>query len=198
MVHYFTNDEGAKSDEKEFQAEVLGQKFKFITDIGVFSKGELDFASRLLIEAFNVLNLSGSVLDVGCGYGAVGVILASGRKETVHMVDVNLRAMNLAKRNATLNGVNNVEAYESNCYDAINQKFSHILSNPPIRAGKQVVHQILEEAIDHLEEGGTLTIVIGKQHGAASAEKKMMEVFGNVEMIERKKGFWILHSVKGR
>lgn len=198
MEHYFTNNEQAKSDEKEFQVEVLGQKFKFITDIGVFSKGELDFASRLLIETFDSLGLTGSLLDVGCGYGAVGIVLASRRLESeVHMIDVNLRAMDLAKRNATLNQVENVVVYESDCYEAVNQKFSHIVSNPPIRAGKKVVHQILEESIDHLEEGGTLTIVIGKQHGAASAEKKMLEVFGNVEMIERKKGFWILHSVKG-
>jgi len=198
MEHYFTNNEQAKSDEKEFQVDVLGKKFKFITDIGVFSKGELDFASRLLIETFDSLGLVGDILDVGCGYGAIGTTLASKRPEdSIHMVDVNLRAIDLAKRNAILNRIENVNVYESNCYEGVNQKFSHIVSNPPIRAGKKVVHQILEEAINHLEDEGTLTIVIGKQHGAASAQKKMAEIFGNVEMIERKKGFWILHSVKG-
>jgi len=197
MEHYFTNNEQAKSNEKEFQVEVLGRKFRFITDIGVFSKGELDFASHLLIETFDSLDLTGSLLDVGCGYGAVGVILASRQQGDVHMVDINLRAIDLAKRNGTLNGLENIQVYESDCYGAVNQEFSHIVSNPPIRAGKKVVHQILEEAIDYLEEEGTLTIVIGKQHGAASAEKKMLEVFGNVERLTRKKGFWILHSVKG-
>ncbi|MCL2559715.1 MAG: class I SAM-dependent methyltransferase [Turicibacter sp.] len=197
MSHYFTNDEGVKSDEKTFQAEVLGKVFKFITDSGVFSKGELDLASRILIETFAALNLPGDVLDVGCGYGPIGISLASARPEnTVHMVDVNLRAIDLAKRNAELNGIKNIQAYESFCYENVKQTFTHIISNPPIRAGKKVVHQIIEEATDHLEADGTLTIVIGKQHGAASAQKKMEEVFHNVQRLERKKGFWVLQSVK--
>jgi 16S rRNA (guanine1207-N2)-methyltransferase len=196
MEHYFTNDENAKSNEKEFQVEVLDNKFKFITDTGVFSKGELDEASRLLIETFDALGTSGTLLDVGCGYGAIGVTLASNRPDDVHMIDVNLRAIELAKRNAELNHVNNVKVYESFCYDRVKQKFSHIISNPPIRAGKKVVHQIIAESIDYLEDNGTLTIVIGKQHGAASAEKKMQEIFGNANRIERKKGFWVLQSVK--
>ena len=197
MAHYFTNDENAKSNEKEFQTEVLGKKFKFMTDIGVFSKDELDDASRLLIETFDSLALPGDVLDVGCGYGAIGISLATNRpNDQIHLVDVNLRAIDLAKRNAELNGVSNIQVYESDCYEMVERNFQHILSNPPIRAGKKVVHQILEEAFCYLERDGTLTIVIGKQHGAASAQKKMLEVFGNVERIERKKGFWILHSVK--
>lgn len=197
MEHYFTNDEHAKSNEKEFQVEVLGKKFKFMTDIGVFSKGELDDASRLLIETFDALGLSGDVLDVGCGYGAIGVALASSRSnDAVHMVDINHRALDLAKRNAMLNGCNNICVYESNCYENVDKKFANIVSNPPIRAGKKVVHQILEGAFNHLEDEGTITIVIGKQHGAASAQKKMLEVFGNVERIQRKKGFWVLQSLK--
>lgn len=197
MEHYFTNVENGKSNEKEFQVEVLGAKFSFVTDIGVFSKGELDEASRLLIEVFDSLNLPGDILDVGCGYGAIGVILASRRPEAcVQMIDVNLRALELAKRNAKKNGIENVEVYESDCYAAVERKFLNIVSNPPIRAGKKVVHQILEEAFDYLEENGTLTIVIRKQHGAASSEKKMFEVFGNVERIRRNKGFWILQSIK--
>ena len=197
MEHYFTNNEHAKSDEKEFQVEVLGKQFKFMTDIGVFSKGELDVASRLLIATFDALKLPGSVLDVGCGYGAIGIPLATNRPESeVHMIDINRRAIDLARRNAELNAVNHAKVYESDCYEQVKQKFSHIVSNPPIRAGKKVVHQILEESVDYLEKDGTLTVVIGKQHGAASAQKKMLEVFGNAERIERKKGFWILHSVK--
>jgi len=197
MGHYFTNDENAKSNEKEFQVEVLGKKFKFITDSGVFSKGELDDGSRLLIETFDSLALLGNVLDVGCGYGAIGIILASNRpNDYVHMVDVNLRAIHLAKRNTELNGIKNIQVYESDCYQSVNTKFTNIVSNPPIRAGKKIVHQILEQAFCYLEDGGTLTIVIGKQHGAASAQKKMLEVFGNAERLQRKKGFWVLQSVK--
>ena len=198
MEHYFTNNDHKKSNKKEFQVEVLGRKFKFITDIGVFSKGELDDASRLLIETFATQELpSGDILDVGCGYGAVGIALAANRpSNSVHMVDVNLRAIDLAKRNAELNNINNTVVYESDCYQSVERKFSYIVCNPPIRAGKKVVHQILEEAPEYLEDNGILTIVIGKQHGAASAQKKMLEVFGNANRIERKKGFWILQSKK--
>jgi len=197
MSHYFTNNENEKSNEEKFQVEVLGEKFEFITDIGVFSKGELDDASRLLIETFDKLALSGDILDVGCGYGAIGIALAAKRpNDHVHMIDVNLRAIDLAKRNAKLNGINNIHVYESNCYQNVDTEFANIVSNPPIRAGKKVVHQILEEAFHYLEDEGTLTIVIGKQHGAASSEKKMLEVFGNVKRIERRKGFWVLQSIK--
>jgi len=197
MQHYFTNNQDVESNEKEFTVDIFDRKFRFITDIGVFSKGELDFASRLLIETIGVLDISGDVLDVGCGYGAIGISIATENPNSgVHLIDVNLRAVDLAQRNAELNKASNVKAYESFCYEGVTQKFSHIVSNPPIRAGKKIVHQIIAESIDYLVDNGTLTIVIGKQHGASSAEKKMEEVFGNVERLERKKGFWILQSVK--
>ena len=197
MDHYFTNNTDIPSDEKAFQVEVRGKRFKFITDIGVFSKGELDDASHLLIETVDDLALSGDILDVGCGYGAIGITLASTRStDMIHMIDVNLRALDLAERNAALNHVKNINVYESFCYDRVDKKFSHIVSNPPIRAGKKVVHQIIKEAIEYLDADGTLTIVINKQQGAASAQKKMREIFGNADRIARKKGFWILQSVK--
>jgi len=196
MKHYFTNDQDTKSNESEFKVTILDKNFKFITDNGIFSKGELDEASRLLIETFNKLQLTGTLLDVGCGYGAIGLTLAANRADEVHMTDINLRALSLTKRNAILNNLNNVTIYESFCYDKVTQRFAHILSNPPIRAGKKIVHQIITESINHLTDAGTLTIVIGKQHGAASAAKKMTEIFGNAKRIERKKGFWILQSVK--
>ena len=197
MSHYFTNKPEVKSNEKEFQVEILNKKYRFFTDHGVFSKGELDFASHLLITTWHKLNAVGSLLDVGCGYGALGIVLADlNRQLTVDMVDINERATTLAKKNVSLNKLDNVVVYESNLYEAVEKKFNHIISNPPIRAGKQVVHKILADAHNYLLPGGTLTVVMGKQHGAESAKKKLFEVFGNVELLERKKGFWILHSVK--
>lgn len=198
-MHYFINDENAKSDEKEFQVNILGKTFKFITDNGVFSKGKLDEASRMLIETFDALALpgDGDILDVGCGYGAIGIALAANRQSAdVHMVDVNLRAINLAKRNVKLNHIENIHVYESYCYESVKTKFAHIVSNPPIRAGKKVVQQIIAESTDYLLDNGSLTIVIGKHHGAASAQKKMEEVFGNAHKINRRKGFWIIQSFK--
>ena len=114
------------------------------------------------------------------------------------MVDVNERALSLARRNAEANNIRNVKVYESNTYDQVpeGRQFAAIVSNPPIRAGKQVVHRILSEAHVHLLPGGTLTVVIQKKQGAPSAEQKMLEVFGNVEIIARDKGYWIIQSVK--
>ena len=113
------------------------------------------------------------------------------------MVDVNERALELAKHNAAQNDVSNVEIYQSDIYENIeNKSFAAILSNPPIRAGKKVVHEILEQAYDHLMVGGQLLIVIQKKQGAPSAKKKMEDVFGNVERINLYKGYWILASIK--
>ena len=196
-MHYFTNNIDGKSDEFEFSEVILGEKFRFVSDIGVFSKGELDIGSRLLIESFDESEVSGDVLDVGCGYGPIGLSLARLLPDSVvHMVDVNLRALGLTKKGAELNGVSNVRVYESFCYDGVDGKFGAILSNPPIRAGKKIVHQIIEQSIDYLEDNGSFWVVIGKKQGAPSAQAKMMDVYGNCELVVRKKGFWILKSRK--
>jgi len=195
MDHYFTNNEELKSDESIFEAELLGRKFKFTTDRGVFSKDGVDFGSRLLIENFQIPDVAGDLLDVGCGYGVMGLSLAHlCSKRLVHMVDVNLRALDLTSRNALANKLENVKIYESFCYDNVQERFAAIVSNPPIRAGKKVVHQILEEAPRKLAPGGQLWIVIQKKQGAESARKKMAEVFGNCELVVKKKGFQILVS----
>ena len=170
---------------------------KFITDIGVFSKTEVDFGTRLLVENFEAPQAEGDFLDVGCGYGPIGLSLAREfQHRNVHMIDVNERALVLSKKNAILNDVFNTSIYKSSTYDEVNQVFSAILSNPPIRAGKAIVHQILEGAFSKLLSGGELWVVIQKKQGAPSAERKMLEVFGNCETIARKKGYLILKSKK--
>ena len=113
------------------------------------------------------------------------------------MIDVNERALLLARENAQKNGIKNVDIHESNLYDAVKKsQYEIIISNPPIRAGKTVVHTILEKAYDYLAENGQLVIVIQKKQGAPSAQKKMEEVFGNCERIQWDKGYWILVSTK--
>ena len=196
-MHYYTNNVDAKSDEKSFSFGLKGNTFKFITDIGVFSKKEVDFGSRLLIESFEEPNVEGNLLDVGCGYGPIGLSLAkSYTNRTVEMVDVNHRALELAKKNAVHNNVNNVNIHESSCYENVVGQFASIISNPPIRAGKEVVHTILSDAHNLLIDNGTLWIVIQKKQGAPSAMKKMEEVFGNCEVVKRTKGYYILMSKK--
>ena len=198
--HYYTKNPETESKEASWTFPLRGREFRFISDSGVFSKKTVDFGSRLLIETFRLNEeVAGDILDVGCGYGPMGLALAYAYPaRLVEMVDVNERAMSLARRNAEANNIRNVKVYESNTYDQVpeERQFAAIVSNPPIRAGKQVVHRILSEAYVHLLPGGTLTVVIQKKQGAPSAEQKMLDVFGNVAVIARDKGYWIIQSVK--
>ncbi|HDX9577427.1 TPA: class I SAM-dependent methyltransferase [Bacillus pseudomycoides] len=195
--HYFSNDPSSKSNRKRWEYTLRGSRFVFLSDHGVFSKNEVDFGSRLLIEAFQMPNVQGDVLDVGCGYGPVGLSLAKeSRERTVHMVDVNERALELAGENAANNQIGNIRIYKSSVYENVSGPYAAILSNPPIRAGKQIVHEILEKAVDHLVPGGELWIVIQKKQGAPSAMKKLEEVFDDVEVVEKKKGYYIIKSKK--
>jgi len=141
---------------------------------------------------------SGDLLDIGCGYGPIGLSLANKFKDrSVHMVDINERAVGLAKANAETNEVSNVSIYSSSLFEQVEKKdFSVIISNPPIRAGKTTVHAILEGSHEYLKTAGKLFIVIQKKQGAPSAKKKMQEVFGNVKRIALDKGYWVLMSEK--
>ena len=136
------------------------------------------------------------MLDLGCGYGPLGISLAKVQGVKATMVDINTRALELAKKNATRNGVV-VEVFQSNIYENISKTFDYIISNPPIRAGKQVVHSIIEESICYLNTGGSLTIVIQKKQGAPSAKAKMLDTFGNCDILKKDKGYYILRSEKG-
>lgn len=144
-----------------------GTHFVFITDAGVFSKGEVDFGSRLLIDTFKEPEIEGDILDVGCGYGPVGLSLASIMKDrTIQMVDVNERALSLSRANAQKNGIKNVEIFSSDALEGVEMKeFASILTNPPIRAGKETVFKIYEQACERLATGGELWIVIQKKQG---------------------------------
>lgn len=199
MDHYYSSKPSSKSNRETIETEITGKKFTFITDSGVFSKNRVDVGSEVLMTTAGKTSFPvGNLLDVGCGYGPVGIYLAAafpGRE--IEMVDVNERAIDLAKENAKLNEVENVKVYASNLFEQVeNKAFAGIISNPPIRAGKKVVHQILEEAYDYLMPGGLLQIVIQKKQGAPSARKKMEEVFGNVERVALEKGYWVLEARK--
>lgn len=199
MDHYYSSKPSSESKRETIEAEIAGHKFSFITDAGVFSKNRVDVGSEVLMTTASKTSFpEGNLLDVGCGYGPVGLYLAAafpGRH--IEMVDMNERALDLARDNAKLNEIENIEIYQSDLFENVeNHQFAGIISNPPIRAGKKVVHQILEEAYDYLAPGGLLQIVIQKKQGAPSARKKMEEVFGNVERVALEKGYWILESKK--
>jgi 16S rRNA (guanine1207-N2)-methyltransferase len=196
--HYYTENPESEHDLEQWQFELLGKNFTFQTDSGVFSRQTVDYGSRVLIQAFDDSELpEGAILDVGCGYGPMGLSLAYSTGRLAEMIDVNNRAVELAIGNAARNGIENVDIHQSNIYaDVHGQEFAAVVSNPPIRAGKKVVHEILSESHPLLKIGGSLTVVLQKKQGAPSAEKKMNEIFGNVEIVIKDKGYYILRSVK--
>ena len=197
--HYYTSQPKTVHKEKEIKATLKGNTLTFKTDSGVFSKDRIDYGSQVMIEAVNDAVFPGSkVLDVGCGYGPVGISLVKANPALrIDMIDVNERAIDLAEKNVKINNVENVRIFVSSLYDKVEDKdYSAILSNPPIRAGKETVHQIITDARDFLTDRGVLIIVIQKKQGAPSAKKKMEEVFGNVERLTQDKGYWVLQSVK--
>ncbi len=191
MGHYFTN-ENLPSDIRETTSVVLGQKFTFLTDNGVFSKDGLDFGSRLLLEVIPLEEVGGKILDMGCGYGVLGIVLAKVLLAKVDMVDVNLRALHLSRRNAKMNGVSSfVSVFESNCYSNIHDSYSTIITNPPIRAGKKIVYDIVMNAQNYLEDGGNLFLVVRKEQGAKSLIVDLEKVY-NVKVLKKKKGFFVI------
>ena len=192
---YYEDNRDLAHDEQQLTAELLGMSMTFVTDSGVFSKSAIDYGSRVLLKNF-APDKAKTLLDVGCGYGALGLTLAKKYGLAVSMVDVNTRALDLAKRNAELNAVSAYEIFQSDMYAQVTGNFNAIVSNPPIRAGKAVVHGILSGAFDHLNPGGSLTVVIQKKQGAPSAQKKLEEVFGNCQIVAKDKGYFILKAVK--
>ncbi|MGT2784720.1 class I SAM-dependent methyltransferase [Streptococcus merionis] len=191
---YYAENPDVSHDVHQLKVILLGQNLTFWTDAGVFSKKMIDFGSQVLLNNLE-FQRGETVLDVGCGYGPLGISLAKAQGVIPTMVDVNLRALDLARKNAEANQVS-AAIFQSDVYDQVVGEFDHIISNPPIRAGKRVVHAIIKDSINYLKSGGTFTIVIQKKQGAPSAKSKMEEVFGQVEIIRKEKGYYILQSIK--
>ena len=190
MSHYFENDNNLVSEIKPFDIMINNCLFKFNTDNGVFSKGELDFGTNLLIRNILKLDINGSVLDLGCGYGPIGIIIGKLTDSIVTMSDVNKRAIHLTKMNSKKNNID-VKVIESDGYENIDIKFDYVISNPPIRVGKKKLYELLIDTKDHLNENGKLIIVIRKEQGALSLIKDM-EKYYKVEVLDKAKGFFII------
>ena len=193
MAHYFTNEENLKSEIEKVIAEINGIPFYFYTDNGVFSKGELDFGTELLLKNFKYDNPNNkTLLDIGCGCGPIG-IYASHLGFAVDMSDVNKRAIHLSKMSLKEQNLN-ANVFESDAYQNINSKYDYIVSNPPIRVGKEKLYEIIMEAKDHLNENGDLWLVVRKDKGADSMVRDMNKIYKQIEIVKKKKGFYILKA----
>lgn len=191
MTHYFTNNENLKSNEHKIMVKINKTEFNFITDNGVFSKKGLDFGTRTLLE--NIPSISGNVLDFGCGYGPIGIYIKKTNDCNVDMADINKRSLNLALKNAELNNVE-VNVFESDIYSNIHKKYDFIISNPPIRIGKEKLYKILFSASNYLKKDGELWIVINKDQGAKSVFKDLSEKY-ETSIIAKNKGFYIIKAI---
>ena len=196
-MQYFDNNENLISKKREISVLLNDTKYSFISDNGVFSKGEIDYGSIALLKILLKQKLVGNILDIGCGYGTIGLILAKNNLECNFLLsDVNLRACTLARENKKLFGLTNVEIVESDIFQNINKNFDYVVTNPPIRAGKKVIYSIFEQSYHHLNQNGSLFIVIRRSHGAESAQKFIHSIFGNCELLKKDKGFYVYCATK--
>lgn len=193
MNHYFTKNSNLKSEEKIIEFNFKNKNYKFYTDNGVFSKDGLDIGTKVLLETLDFKKIHGEVLDFGCGYGPIGIILSKNTDAKIDMIDINDRATHLANKNINLNKANNIKAFESDCYQNIKKEYDYIITNPPIRVGKQVLYKILREAKKYLKENGELWFVINKYQGAKSTIKDMSDIY-NIEVINKSKNFFIIRA----
>ena len=193
---YFENNPNIKSEPFYIDFYFYKHKLTFKSDNGVFSKHNVDFGTNLLLKNVSLKGTK-TLLDMGCGIGIMGISLAKMYPEIrVEMVDVNLRAIELVKENFILNKIESAFVYESNTYSNVNGEYDVIVTNPPIRAGKSVVHDIVLNGKNHLTSGGKIYVVIQKKQGAESCLKAMKEVYNKVDVIDKDKGYYIIKAIK--
>ena len=195
--HYYSQKPQSEFTKETKQFTIRDRSYTFTMSSGVFSKHGIDFGTKLLIEQFHPPEVQGDFLDLGCGYGPIGIVLADQFKDrNVWMVDVNERAVLLAKQNAEKNNVE-VTVRESDGFENIaDHQFAAIITNPPIRAGKKVIFHLFSQSEAHLVQGGELWVVVQKKQGAPSVIKYLNSIFSEVKVIARKKGYYMIRATK--
>jgi len=192
MSHYYKTDDSLKDQDITIDFEFENQSFRFRSNSGIFSKSAIDKGSRALLDYLVTQPLSGALLDIGCGYGLLGIVLKKVYPcLEVTLADVNRRAVETTKLNAQVNQVEGKVIF-SDLYSAVSDSYDWIISNPPIRAGKDVVYKLIEEAREHMTKEGKLVLVIRKDQGALSALRFCKEIYRTAEIVAKRKGYCII------
>jgi 16S rRNA (guanine1207-N2)-methyltransferase len=191
MSHYFSkNHDTIKSNPFEIAFRVQKQGFTFVSDEGVFSKSSLDRGTAVLLDIYQPSNRVKSALDLGCGYGTIGIVMHELYNIQFDMIDVNDRALHLAEENNRRYSTNN-RVFYSEGFENVDSTYDLIISNPPIRIGKELLYKLFKDATTHLNEGGVFVVVMNKKHGALSTEQYLKTIYNQVDTIGRKKGFYV-------
>lgn len=192
MSQYFENNSNLKDEKKQISINFQNKTYPMYTNNGLFCKEHFDYGSRLLLTQFLSDKINGKILDLGCGYGAIGIIIAKTYPQiNIDMIDITDIALKTATANARLNNVTNINIFKSDIYDKITDKYDYIITNPPIRAGKEIIRKFLIGAKDHLETNGQLWFVMRKDHGVKTIIKEL-EAYYFIKIIEKSKGFYIV------
>ena len=174
MEHYFTNNENLRSEIRKINYTFNETPFVFFSDLGVFSKDKIDYGSKLMLESYLLQNpIKKRVLDMGCGYGLIGIVIS--------------------KITDSFENDTKCEAFVSDIYSEVTDKYDVIITNPPIRAGKNCVIDILKNARDYLKSDGELWYVIRKDQGVKSINK-LLEDYYKLEIITKSKGFYVVKA----
>ena len=208
MNQYFDNNRDLSQEDIVIDYRFKGRDFRFVSRAGVFSKSHVDFATDILLNHVSDFVESGvaagdnivcggtpSLLDLGCGYGCIGIVLSKTYSLSLTQCDVNKSALELTRRNCERNGVKS-RIVESDCFANIPDSFDLIVVNPPIHAGKSVTYRMYEESREHLNPDGCLYVVTLKKHGAESTVAKLSQVYGgdNCEVVYKKKGIYVIRA----
>lgn len=194
MEHYFSERQKTGHERLKIQENIRGTKFNFLTDKGVFSRKGIDNGTKLLTESIE-LNEEDTVLDIGCGYGVIGIVLSRNAKK-VYMVEINRRAVHLARKNAKLNECCNTDIKKGDFFETKLKNFDLVVTNPPLRMGKEYVFKIIERVLEILNEKGRFYTVVRTKQGAKSYRKKIKRVFGNCETVNKGSGYRVFKGVK--
>jgi len=196
MQHYFIDKPHTEADYFEFNDSVLGLDLCFRSCDSIFSKNKIDDGTRALLEAVNKkCDLQGNGLDLGCGLGVIAIALIKKFNLKFDMVDINNTAVKLSKENLMKNNVQkSANVFYSNGFSEVKENYDFIITNPPIKTGKKLLFELMQGAFEHLNENGQLVLVIRKDHGMESLKKHITSIFGNCEIIERNKGFYVLRA----